>query len=229
MSVSSAIRILIVEGDSNVRGALRGVLELGYQVEEASDGLEGLDKLHAFLPEVVLVSVRLAKVDGPTLIRRAREGGSPASFLVMTEDIHGTVDALQKGAETFLLKPLDFGVVLVTLERVLEKRRLEREAQALRARVAELEAMVNRRVAAPRPPPLRPSPNSGRPQTLYEIERDAILRTLETVNGSTTRAAQVLGISIRKIQSRLKLYSSDPAPSRGPAGEAPDQGGSTPR
>ena len=42
---------------------------------------------------------------------------------------------------------------------------------------------------------------------LYDIEREAILRTLEMVNGSTSRAADVLGISVRKIQYRLKEYA----------------------
>jgi DNA-binding NtrC family response regulator len=42
--------------------------------------------------------------------------------------------------------------------------------------------------------------------TLFEIEREAILRTLEVVGGSTARAAEVLGISVRKIQYRLKEY-----------------------
>ncbi len=43
--------------------------------------------------------------------------------------------------------------------------------------------------------------------TLHEIEREAILRTLEMVDGSTSRAAEVLGISVRKIQYRLKEYA----------------------
>ncbi len=43
--------------------------------------------------------------------------------------------------------------------------------------------------------------------TLYEIEREAILRTLELVDGSTSRAAELLGISVRKIQYRLKEYA----------------------
>jgi two-component system, NtrC family, response regulator HydG len=42
--------------------------------------------------------------------------------------------------------------------------------------------------------------------TLLEIEREAILRTLEEVEGSTVRAAEVLGVSVRKIQYRLKEY-----------------------
>jgi two-component system NtrC family response regulator len=44
--------------------------------------------------------------------------------------------------------------------------------------------------------------------TLFEIEREAILRTLDQCDGSTARAAEVLGVSIRKIQYRLKEYRS---------------------
>ncbi|HET8733437.1 MAG TPA: sigma-54 dependent transcriptional regulator [Anaeromyxobacteraceae bacterium] len=44
--------------------------------------------------------------------------------------------------------------------------------------------------------------------TLFEIEREAILRTLEQCDGSTARAAEVLGVSVRKIQYRLKEYRS---------------------
>jgi two-component system NtrC family response regulator len=47
--------------------------------------------------------------------------------------------------------------------------------------------------------------------TLFEIEREAILRTLDVVEGSTARAAEILGISVRKIQYRLKEYRSGQA------------------
>ena len=68
------------------------------------------------------------------------------------------------------------------------------------------------------PPTLRgPRPRDRRPEslipgaTLYEIEREAILRTLEMVDGSTSRAAEILGISVRKIQYRLKEYAQQDA------------------
>jgi len=68
------------------------------------------------------------------------------------------------------------------------------------------------------PPTLRgPRPRDRSPEslipgaTLYEIEREAILRTLEMVDGSTSRAADILGISVRKIQYRLKEYAQQDA------------------
>jgi two-component system response regulator HydG len=47
---------------------------------------------------------------------------------------------------------------------------------------------------------------SGKPATLNDIEREAILSTLEAVGGSTKRAAEILGISVRTIQYRLNEY-----------------------
>ena len=44
---------------------------------------------------------------------------------------------------------------------------------------------------------------------MSQIEREEILRTLEIVGGSTTRAAEMIGISVRKIQYRLKEYSGE--------------------
>jgi two-component system NtrC family response regulator len=55
--------------------------------------------------------------------------------------------------------------------------------------------------------------------TLFEIEREAILRTLDQVNGSTAKAAEVLGVSVRKIQYRLKEYRSGQSPRRREDGE----------
>jgi two-component system NtrC family response regulator/two-component system response regulator HydG len=89
--------------------------------------------------------------------------------------------------------------------------------------IRELENVVERAVVLAKgpeltaddlPPSLRgPRPRERSPgalipgATLYEIEREAILRTLEMVGGSTSRAAEILGISVRKIQYRLKEYA----------------------
>jgi DNA-binding NtrC family response regulator len=53
--------------------------------------------------------------------------------------------------------------------------------------------------------------------TMDEIERYAILKTMESVGGSTGRAAEILGISVRKIQYKLQEYSSAPKGQGGPA------------
>ena len=63
--------------------------------------------------------------------------------------------------------------------------------------------------SAQRPVPTPPSPLFAPGRTLAEMERDAILRTLEAVEGSTLRAAKILGISTRKIQYKIKEYRAN--------------------
>jgi two-component system, NtrC family, response regulator HydG len=90
--------------------------------------------------------------------------------------------------------------------------------------VRELANVIERAVASAQGPEitaddLSPVLHGARPEestasalipgaTLFEIEREAILRTLDQCGGSTARAAEVLGVSIRKIQYRLKEYRS---------------------
>ena len=58
---------------------------------------------------MVLSDIRMPRMDGMTLVRRAREEGIPALFVMMTAfaSIETAVEAMRAGAENFLVKPLD--------------------------------------------------------------------------------------------------------------------------
>ena len=141
-------RILVVDDEQNARAALRTLLsEEGYEITEAQDGEEGLSKLQDIAPDVVLADVRMPRMDGLTLLRKSKELGSDATFLMMTAfaSIEAAVEAMKAGAENYLVKPLDVRAVLVFLQKALEKRRLVQEAEMLRERVRDrfrLEGMV---------------------------------------------------------------------------------------
>jgi DNA-binding NtrC family response regulator len=120
--------------------ALRTILtEEGYEVAEAADGEEALAILPGFAPAAVLADVRMPRMDGITLLKRARETGSDAVFVMMTAfaSVEAAVEAMRAGAENYLVKPLDVNAVLVVLEKALEKLRLQRDTQNLRERVRE--------------------------------------------------------------------------------------------
>src|SRR6202171_6300501 len=141
-------RILIADDESNARDALRVILrEEGYETLEASDGEQALELLPGFAPDIVLSDVRMPRMDGLTLLRRAREQGSDALFVMMTAfaSVEMAVEAMRNGAENYLVKPLDVTAVLVFLDKALEKRKLLRETKELRERVRErfhLDGMV---------------------------------------------------------------------------------------
>jgi len=133
-------RILVVDDETNARSALATLLaEEGFEVKEAADGEQALAMLPDFSPAVVLADVRMPRMDGLTLLERAKQNHSEATFLMMTAfaSVDIAVQAMRSGAENFLTKPLDVNAVLVILEKALEKRRLTRETEDLRARVRE--------------------------------------------------------------------------------------------
>ncbi len=132
-------RVLVVDDEANARRAIATILkEEGYEVREAADGAEALALLPDFSPAAVLTDVRMPQMDGLTFMRRAREGGSDASFVVMTAFASGeaAVEAMRAGAESYLTKPLDMNAVLVVLSKALELRALRTETRTLRERVA---------------------------------------------------------------------------------------------
>ncbi len=133
-------RILVVDDEANARQALRDILsEEGYEVVEAADGEDALQLMQSFAPAAVLADVRMPRMDGITLLRKAREQGSDSVFVMMTAfaSVEAAVEAMRAGAENYLVKPLDVNAVLVVLEKALEKLRLQRETQNLRERVRE--------------------------------------------------------------------------------------------
>ena len=141
-------RILVVDDEQNARNALRTILsDEGYDIREATNGEEALALLPDFAPDVVLADVRMPRMDGLTLLRKAKEQSSDAVFVMMTAfaAVETAVEAMRAGAENYLVKPLDVNAVLVFIEKALEKRSLARETATLRERVRErfrLEGMV---------------------------------------------------------------------------------------
>jgi two-component system, NtrC family, response regulator HydG len=85
-----------------------------------------------------------------------------------------------------------------------------RELEAVVARAVEL--CQERELGVEHLPPILQASGTGEASaivpgaTLFEIEREAILRTLDRMGGSTVRAAETLGVSVRKIQYRLREY-----------------------
>lgn len=136
-------RILIVDDESNARAALSEILrEEGYETETAADGFKALGKLGSFAPDLILTDLKMPGLDGIGLLEEAC-GASPTTVVVVMTafgTIDSAVEAIKKGAENYLTKPLDPATLVAVVERAMEKARLRAETALLRERLRERNA-----------------------------------------------------------------------------------------
>jgi two-component system KDP operon response regulator KdpE len=103
-----ALRILVVDDESSIRRALRPPLvELGFQVTEASRGEEALQLLRATVYDAVLLDVNMPGIGGVETLRRIRTFAPRLPILMLTvrDKEEEKVEALDLGADDYVTKP----------------------------------------------------------------------------------------------------------------------------
>jgi DNA-binding NarL/FixJ family response regulator len=103
------IRVALVENETLVREGLRRVLELDDAIEvaaEARDGVEALAVIERTRADVVLLDVRMPRLDGIAVLEKLRESGDPSRCIVLTtfDDADAFLAAVRAGARGYLLK-----------------------------------------------------------------------------------------------------------------------------
>jgi DNA-binding NtrC family response regulator len=136
MTTDRADRIMVVEDDANLADLLVEELEAeGHDARAFESAEAALEVLDAFEPDVVVSDLQLPGIDGLTLVEQLRDRHAAPSVLMISA--YGTIDravaALKAGAENFLTKPLDMDHFTLSVERLLNTRRLLREVQRFRS------------------------------------------------------------------------------------------------
>ena len=116
-------RILIVDDAAFVRmRCARALGEKGYQVSEAANGMEALQKYEENMPDVVLMDITMPYMDGITTLKKLIELDPKAKVAMVTVMGQQSVmiEALKSGAKDFVVKPFDAGRVLSAVEKLME-------------------------------------------------------------------------------------------------------------
>ncbi|MCB1033295.1 MAG: response regulator transcription factor [Acidobacteria bacterium] len=119
------MKLLVVEDSDRLRRSLgNGLSKLGYAVDLARDGEEGLAFLEAYEYDAVILDLMLPKVNGLEVLRRARSAGRDAHVLVLSARDHvaDRISGLEAGADDYIVKPFDFDELCARIQALMRRR-----------------------------------------------------------------------------------------------------------
>jgi two-component system KDP operon response regulator KdpE len=128
-------RVLLVDDEPRLLDAVRMNLEVeGFEVFEAHDGAEALERIRKVLPDLVVLDVMMPRLDGlETLVDLRRFSNVPVIMLTVKADDSDVVLGLERGADDYVAKPFSQQVLLSRIKAVL--RRAEGSAQSTSSEV----------------------------------------------------------------------------------------------
>lgn len=135
MSGSGATRVLMVEDTLSVARMTEAFLtQAGFEVEHAETAAACMAALDRQWPDAILLDVRLPDASGLEVLSRIRRQELPIAVVVATAygSIGMAVEAMQAGADDFLVKPFNGDRLTVTLRNALERTRLKAQVQELK-------------------------------------------------------------------------------------------------
>ena len=134
----STNRILLIDDEENFRHMLSVILKKrGYDVEAASNGIDGLKKVDTGSYDTVLCDIRMPQMDGLEFLQEAQKAGCESTIIMMSA--YGTLDtaieAMKLGAYDYISKPFKPDEIVLTLKKAEERERLRRENLFLKKEV----------------------------------------------------------------------------------------------
>lgn len=116
--------ILVVDDEDALRTVLSSELEgEGYEVDMAADGDEAIDIVQKKQFNLVLLDIKMPKVDGFEVLKFIKEKYPHVKVIMLTgfADLKNAIESKKLGAEDFVSKPYDLVDLLTTIERVLSE------------------------------------------------------------------------------------------------------------
>lgn len=121
------MNILIVDDDVAIRRVLRLALEKmegGHTVEEAADGAAALERVERFLPDLILLDRNMGLLDGMEVCTRLRANRAYSSIYIILltacSEVESKVDALDAGADDYVVKPFNLQELMARVRRGLK-------------------------------------------------------------------------------------------------------------
>lgn len=137
--------VLLIDDDANLREVLAFALrEFGHDVTAFARGRDALASMSNASPDVVITDLKMPEMDGIAVLRQVQEIDISVPVIILTAfgSIEDAVEAMKCGAYDYLTKPFNRDELRLTVDKVVERRRLEMENHELRTRLRERTQIV---------------------------------------------------------------------------------------
>ena len=136
------IQVLLIEDEESIRRVMSRILKEEnhqYEITEAVDGKQGLDLLFKRQFDLVLCDIKMPKMDGIEVLKKANDEMLNIPFIMLTGhgNIETAVEAMKLGAYDFISKPPDLNRLLNSVRHAFENKSLRSENTKLKNKVAQ--------------------------------------------------------------------------------------------
>jgi signal transduction histidine kinase/DNA-binding response OmpR family regulator len=143
-------KILVVDDEERMCESLKTLLSVaGYQVTTVQEGEKAIEKINQDDFDLVVTDIKMPRLDGLDILKAARTRDQNALVILMTgfASLESAVNAINQGAYDYLMKPIEFPELKLTIRRGLEKRRADQARNRLLTELKEKNLELNKRVA----------------------------------------------------------------------------------
>ncbi|WP_028669917.1 response regulator [Saccharospirillum impatiens] len=121
--MSGSVKVMLVDDQTLVREGIKSLLQLAGHIEilgEASDGMEALEALKSLTPDVILMDIRMPRLDGIETLKTLTGQGSTIPVIILTtfDDHELVLSAIRAGARGFLLKDVSLESLVEAIDAV---------------------------------------------------------------------------------------------------------------
>jgi len=200
--VAEKSKILVIDDEKRMCDSIKVLLSnIGYDVDIAENGKVGIDKLKAGQYDLVITDLMMPELDGFAVMKYIKENCPRTLVIVITgyASVESAVRAIRSGAYDYILKPFDFEIIKISVERAWDKLKLEKELEQTRklAQVAERAISLNKEINDPL------AVASGFAQLLQMRFEDSSDETLKRQITSIVKASE----SIHQMRTQFRRFA----------------------